>query len=116
MKRLTKQERTGAIAVALIALGVCGGSLLIGKMQRSQKIDPELIKTIVLARDSIDRMTVTTDDDSLQSKEKNKKRGKKDSKKKGTTSGKQNGKVQKSEKKKQPPRDPLSEPINLDKK
>ena len=54
MKRLTKDERTGATAIALVALLICGGSMLLKRMERRVHASPEVVKTIILASDSLE--------------------------------------------------------------
>lgn len=52
MKRLTKDERTGATAIALVALLVCGGSLLFKHLGKKTHASPEMVRSIILACDS----------------------------------------------------------------
>lgn len=52
MKRLTKDERTGATAIALVALLVCGGSILFKHLGKRPHASPEMVKSIILASDS----------------------------------------------------------------
>ena len=112
MKRLTKDERTGATAIALVALLICGGSMLLKRMEKRVHASPEVIRSIILASDSLEKRS-QEDGDALEergkdkgAKEQLKKHGLKEKKNK---KGKQGDK--KREKARQSPRDFLSDPL-----
>lgn len=52
MKRLTKDERTGATAIALVALLICGCSFWWSRRDRCSKDSEEIVKSIILVSDS----------------------------------------------------------------
>lgn len=63
MPRLTKDERIGAIALALVALGICGTSLIIRQCSRGAPVREEVIREMVMKTDSLRRKEIV---DSLE--------------------------------------------------
>lgn len=49
MKKLSKDERIGAAALAVVALVVCGGAFFAKRMGKKEYASPEIIKSIILA-------------------------------------------------------------------
>lgn len=111
MKRLSKDERVGATVLALIALLICGGSLLLRHGHGGEESSEMAVKSIVLAADSVkaakkERAAAKVRKDSIGKNH----RG--DSIKKAGRGRYKNGKTEKRKRKeKDPTRDILSEPI-----
>ncbi len=114
MKRLTKDERIGATAIALVALLICGGSILWSSRDRSSKESEEAIRSIILASDSISSGT-DSDKEELSSetayKKSKKRKGDKNRKDKKTGKKKRKQKEAEKPKKTAPSRDHLNDPI-----
>ncbi|MDE6716779.1 MAG: hypothetical protein K2J70_01175, partial [Muribaculaceae bacterium] len=56
MKRLSKDERIGALSLIIVSLLICGGSLLLRHRRQTSGDygrNSELVRTIILARDSV---------------------------------------------------------------
>lgn len=116
MKRLSKDERIGATAIALVALLICGGSFLWNRRERGSEASEEVVKTIMLASDSVDSDKESTDEerafDSTKGKREGKKRqSKSENREKKRTTRKSNKNSEKKKQEKAPPRDYLSDPI-----
>ncbi|MDE6409299.1 MAG: hypothetical protein K2K81_03520 [Muribaculaceae bacterium] len=114
MKRLTKDERTGATAIALVALIICGGSFLWNRRERSTPHSEEVVKSLILASDSLDKGSepeVTNLHDTSGNK---KKSDRKKTSERGTAPSvkRKGGKpIEKRKKEAAPPRDFLSDPV-----
>ncbi|MDE6297086.1 MAG: hypothetical protein K2L89_04495, partial [Muribaculaceae bacterium] len=68
MKRLTKDERTGATAIALVALVVCLGSIFLSRRNRVEPAPRELVETIILATDSLSERSGKSDESEVSEK------------------------------------------------
>lgn len=123
MKRLSKDERTGATAIALVALLICGGSFLWNRRERGTTVPEEMVKSMILASDTlgsgsestVGKETGNSDESDLHISEADgnegkslRKRGSSENKKKKKGSEKS---VKKKKKDAAPPRDFLADPI-----
>lgn len=111
MKRLNKDERTGATALVLVALVVCFGSIFFSRRSSVEPAPEDLVKTIIIASDSMAKeRDFSEKDDYVRKNKREKTKGKKNSKK-----GKKGDSKEKEGRKKKsgstPPRDFLNDPV-----
>ena len=128
MKRLAKDERLGAIALALVSLLICGGAFLLRRHSGGDKVSESAVRSIILVSDSIkEDNRKSLQGDSLKRSNRKKNKGsltgedpllprstdkKKSLKEKTKQDSKQpKRKKGKAKKGKEPVRDILSEPI-----
>lgn len=112
MRRLTKDERTGAAAIALVALFVCAGSFLWSVRNRDVKESEEAVKSIIIKADSV-TADDTGDEPEASSASERKKKGKQDKshKRKGKKKKETKDKPEKRKKTPPPSRDFLNDPV-----
>ncbi len=116
MKRLTKDERIGATAIALVALLICGGSFLWNRRERGTPQSEIVVKSIILASDSLEARKEPVKEEKDTLSEYDGKRGRqREVKKSSSDNSRKRKKVKESDIKRKkdssPPRDFLSDPI-----
>ena len=116
MKRLTKDERLGAISLAVIALLLCGASILFKRHSGSNTESLKGVESVILASDSLKENKTDTTVYKDHSRHRSSARRKTDSipKSEGQGKGVKSRKKRTKEKKqkaKEATRDILSEPI-----
>ncbi|MDE6257517.1 MAG: hypothetical protein K2M53_03945 [Muribaculaceae bacterium] len=119
MKKLSKDERIGAAALAVVALVVCGGAFFAKRMGKKEHASPEIIKSIILASEEEGESEALSEENFEAPKaphtETNasghKERMGEDKKKEGKRNKKAKKKEGEAKKAASPPRDHLAEPI-----
>ncbi|MDE7412287.1 MAG: hypothetical protein K2N05_00670 [Muribaculaceae bacterium] len=115
MHPLTKEERRGAISLALLSLLICGGSALYGIYERNREVENEreLVESIIIMADSsASRLQSERETDREYKYKRNMKENRRKLEKGKSSKRKGSGKEKdKKDKRPAPTRDFLSDPI-----